>query len=167
MKASFLFLVPCLIYSFLSISIRADDTFSSDLEKLKTVLGPEGDSMIKNISSQIASAQSQGRVQIIIFDPQKQEKGISFKMDDYQLDAAPNGSGAAVLVVGLDRNQYLLLGQNIRVNIDGNQQVPFHHFTSDAMRYVDGELVRGIRYNGDERNSGDLGKLSMRKLCIY
>lgn len=165
MKALFLFLVLFLIYPLFSISIRADDAFSSDLEKLKATLGSEGDSMIKNISPQIASAQSQGRVQIIIFDPQMKEKRI--KMDDYQLGVAPNGCGAAVLVVGLERNQYLLLGQNIKVNLDGNQQVPFHHYTSDAMRYADGELVRGIRYNGDERNSGDLGKLSMRKLCIY
>lgn len=167
MKPLFPFFILFLTYTFLSISIRADDTFSSELEKLKAVLGSKGDSMIKNISPQIASAQSQGRVQIIIFDPQKNQKGISLKMDDYQFDAAPNGSGAAVLVVGLERNQYLLLGQNIRVNIEGNQQVPFHHYTSDAMRYADGELVRGIRYNGDERNSGDLGNLSMRKLCIY
>lgn len=167
MKALFPFLVLFLINSLFSISIRADDTSSSDLEKLKAVLGPEGVSMIENISPQISSAQSQGRVQIIIFDPQNNEKSITIKMDDYQLVATPNAPGAAVLIVGLDRNQYLLLGQNIRVDVGPELQVPFHQFTSDAMRFVDGQLVRGIRYNGDERNSGDLRQLSLRKLCLY
>ncbi|HXF09186.1 MAG TPA: DUF5597 domain-containing protein [Desulfuromonadaceae bacterium] len=163
----------CVLILFLALAFSAvpGRAEPADLTEFKTVLGPAADPMLASISAPLKAAADQGRVRVLLFDPQTSGEKLWVDMDDFRLAITSRTNHtfrATLLVVGLEKNQYLLVGQNVRIEIAENPTngVPFHHFTFDAVKYIDNKPVRGIRFNGDERRP-QIREPAMRRLCLY
>jgi len=165
--------VPALFLAlaFSAVPGRADEPAAPDLAQFRSALGPAAEPMVTTILVPLKTAAAQGRVRVLLFDPAKAGEKLSIEMDDFTLAITPRAvqpPRAALLVVGLEKNQYLLVGQNVKIAIAESpaKKVPFHHFTFDAVKCIDNKLVRGIRFNGDERKT-QIQDPAMRRLCLY